>query len=104
MMTSLLWPDQVSHTNGRMDDDRILAPTLHTQKALFSIPHSTKMPAVNTVVAREALSTIAKRSNWAGREAGVVVVFCIVFIVAVGLVGLFISKRISARKANKASH
>lgn len=62
------------------------------------------MPAVNTVVAREALSTIAKRSNWAGREAGVVVVFCIVFIVAVGLVGLFISKRISARKANKASH
>jgi predicted Na+-dependent transporter len=62
------------------------------------------MPAVNTVVAREAFSTIAKRSNWAGREAGVIVVFCIVFVVAVSLIGLFISKKLSARKAAKASH
>ncbi|PSR76438.1 hypothetical protein BD289DRAFT_486855 [Coniella lustricola] len=47
------------------------------------------MPAINSLIAREAYSTIAKRSNWASREAGVIVVFCIVFIVAVGVIGLF---------------
>lgn len=63
------------------------------------------MPAINTaIVARDTLSHIAKRSNWAGREAGVVVVFCIVFVVGVGLIGLFISKRLAARKANKVEH
>jgi hypothetical protein len=59
------------------------------------------MPVLKTVVAREAFSTIAKRSNWAGHEAGVVVVFCIVFVVAVGLIGLFVSKKLSARRAAK---
>lgn len=58
------------------------------------------MPAINSaIVARDTLSHIAKRSNWAGREAGVIVVFCIVFVVGVGLIGLFIGKKISARKA-----
>jgi hypothetical protein len=59
------------------------------------------MPAVNTaIVARDAFSHIAKR-NWAGQEAGVIVVFCIVFVVAVGLLALFISKKLAARKAAK---
>ncbi len=45
------------------------------------------MPAIaSSLVAREAFSQIAKRENWAAQEAGVVVVFCIVFIVAVGLI------------------
>lgn len=63
------------------------------------------MPAINSaVVTRDTLSQLAKRSdNWASREAGVVVVFCIVFVVAVGLIGLFISKKLAARKAAKAS-
>ncbi|KAK8048965.1 hypothetical protein PG994_010695 [Apiospora phragmitis] len=60
------------------------------------------MPAIsNTIVAREAMSQIAKRENWAKQEAGVIVVFCIVFIVAVGLIGLWISKCLAARKAKK---
>ena len=37
----------------------------------------------------------------AKQEAGVVVVFAIVFIVACGLIGLWISKCLSARKAKK---
>lgn len=44
---------------------------------------------------------ISKRSNWAGRNAGVVVVFCIVFIVAVGLIALWIGKFIKRRKDAK---
>jgi predicted permease len=60
------------------------------------------MPAINTaIVARDTFSSVAKRSNWAGKEAGVVVVFCIVFVVAVGLIGLFIHKKLAARKARK---
>ncbi|KAK7952045.1 uncharacterized protein PG986_007773 [Apiospora aurea] len=60
------------------------------------------MPAIsNTIVAREAMSHIAKRENWAKQEAGVIVVFCIVFIVAVGLIGLWISKCLASRKAKK---
>jgi hypothetical protein len=63
------------------------------------------MPAINSaIVARDTLSHIAKRSNWAGREAGVVVVFAILFVVACGLIALFVSKRLAARKANKVEH
>jgi len=60
------------------------------------------MPAINTaIVARDTFSTIAKRENWAQQEAGVVVVFAIVFIVAVSLIGLWISKCIKARNLKK---
>ncbi|ERT03090.1 hypothetical protein HMPREF1624_01395 [Sporothrix schenckii ATCC 58251] len=57
-----------------------------------------------TLAAREeAVAHIAKRSNWAGREAGVIVVFAIVFVVGVGLIGLWIHKLLAARKAARAS-
>lgn len=60
------------------------------------------MPAINSaLVSRETISHIAKRENWAQKEAGVVVVFAIVFVVAVGLIGLFISRKISAARARK---
>ncbi|KAJ0119144.1 hypothetical protein J7T55_013380 [Diaporthe amygdali] len=70
---------------------------------LGSTPHTNyKMPAINNaLVAREAFSHIAKRENWAQKEAGVVVVFCIVFVVALGVLSLFISKKISAARARK---
>jgi hypothetical protein len=63
------------------------------------------MPAINTraVVLNDAISHIAKRSNWAGHEAGVIVVFCIVFIVAVALTGLFISKKVKAKRERNAA-
>ncbi|KAI1808114.1 hypothetical protein F4811DRAFT_335989 [Daldinia bambusicola] len=62
------------------------------------------MPAIsNAVVARDTLNHIVRRQNWAQQEPGVIVVFCIVFIVGVGLVGLFISKAIAKRRAKKAA-
>ncbi|KAI1650238.1 hypothetical protein F4813DRAFT_5234 [Daldinia decipiens] len=62
------------------------------------------MPAINNaVVARDTLSHIVRRENWAQQEAGVIVVFCIVFVVAVGLIGLWISKAVAKRRATKAA-
>lgn len=63
-----------------------------------------KMPAINNaLISREAISHIAKRENWAQKEAGVIVVFAIVFIVAVGVIGLFVGRKISAARARKQS-
>ncbi|KAI1184019.1 hypothetical protein F5B17DRAFT_433999 [Nemania serpens] len=62
------------------------------------------MPAMNTaIVARDTLHQLARRENWAQQEAGVIVVFAIVFVVGVGLVGLFISKLVKKRNAKKAA-
>ncbi|KAF4896924.1 hypothetical protein CGCF415_v011372 [Colletotrichum fructicola] len=65
--------------------------------------NSVTMPAINSIVARDAVHQLAKRENWASQEAGVIVVFCIVFIVACGIAGLMISRCISRRKAAKAA-
>jgi len=63
------------------------------------------MPAIsNTLVARDTLHQLAKRDNWASREVGVMVVFCIVGVVGIGLIALFIHKKVSARRAAKQSH
>ncbi|KAL2115793.1 hypothetical protein VTJ04DRAFT_10048 [Mycothermus thermophilus] len=60
------------------------------------------MAALNlAVVPRDTFSHIAKRSNWAGENAGVVLVFCIVFVVGVGLIGLWIYKAVLRRRENK---
>ncbi|KAI1107115.1 hypothetical protein F4804DRAFT_329636 [Jackrogersella minutella] len=62
------------------------------------------MPAIsNAIVARDTFGHIVRRENWAQQEAGVVVVFCIVFVVAVGLIGLWISKAVAKRRAQKAT-
>ncbi len=42
---------------------------------------------------------LVKRDNWAGENVGVVLVLCIVFIIAVGLIALFIYRKLLARKA-----
>lgn len=60
------------------------------------------MPAINSALpSREAVSHIVKRQNWAQQEVGVVVVFCIVGVVAIGLISLFISRRVAAARARK---
>jgi len=56
------------------------------------------------VVARDTLSQLARRSNWAGENAGVMVVFCIVFVVAVALIFLVVYKKLKARKALRSNH
>ncbi|KAI1822139.1 hypothetical protein F4861DRAFT_541306 [Xylaria intraflava] len=62
------------------------------------------MPAINTaVIARDVVHQLARRENWAQKEAGVIVVFAIVFVVGVGLLSLFISRLIKKRQAKKAA-
>ncbi|KAK3985043.1 hypothetical protein QBC44DRAFT_251516, partial [Cladorrhinum sp. PSN332] len=57
---------------------------------------SSKMPAI-------AYSQLAKRSDWPSQNVGVMVVFCIVGSVAIGLVVLFSYKKMVARKERRAA-
>lgn len=60
-----------------------------------------KMAAVDmSLVARSeyAVHQLMKRKNWAQREPGVIVVFVIVFLVAILVLAMFINKKVSARK------
>ncbi|GAW25316.1 hypothetical protein SAMD00023353_0403170 [Rosellinia necatrix] len=62
------------------------------------------MPAINAaIVARDTVHQLARRENWAQQEAGVIVVFAIVFVVGVGLISLWISKLVKKRNAKKAA-
>ncbi|PQE32863.1 hypothetical protein CJF32_00001323 [Rutstroemia sp. NJR-2017a WRK4] len=59
--------------------------------------------AAITHVDRDVTHQLIKRGNWAAQEAGVVVVFVIVFIVATGLIGVWLSRFISRRRAASAA-
>lgn len=63
------------------------------------------MPAINTIAIRDAvMSELVKREkSWPAREAGVMVVFCIVGVVAIGLISLFVHKKLVARRAAKST-
>jgi hypothetical protein len=62
------------------------------------------MPAVNSVSARSvgALSQLQKR-NFASKEPGVILVFAIIGAVVILLGGLFLQRKLAARRAAKAS-
>jgi hypothetical protein len=49
------------------------------------------------------MPTITKRGNWASREPGVILVFAILFVVALGIASLFVYRKWMARKAKKQS-
>ncbi|KAF2649599.1 hypothetical protein K491DRAFT_721542 [Lophiostoma macrostomum CBS 122681] len=57
-----------------------------------------------SLVARSEMAAqhLMKRKNWAAREPGVILVFAIVGAVALLLIGLFVQKKIAARKAASA--
>lgn len=57
------------------------------------------MAPTSTILARMHQK---RAGNWAQREAGVIVVFCVVFIVASGLIGLFLSRLITRKRAERA--
>ncbi|PGG98112.1 hypothetical protein AJ80_09584 [Polytolypa hystricis UAMH7299] len=57
------------------------------------------MPAISLTTRGEVLHQLAKRDNWASNNVGVVLVFCIVFIVFVGLISLVVYRRMMARRA-----
>ncbi|KAF2435149.1 hypothetical protein EJ08DRAFT_730259 [Tothia fuscella] len=52
--------------------------------------------------AEQSLHMLMKRKNWAAKNAGVVLVFAIVFVVAILVIALLVSKRMAARKSGKA--
>ncbi|PSN60589.1 hypothetical protein BS50DRAFT_640002 [Corynespora cassiicola Philippines] len=59
------------------------------------------MAAISLVARSEAAAVhLMKRQNWAQQEPGVIVVFCIVGAVVLLLLGLFIHKKITARKGS----
>ncbi|KAH8586685.1 hypothetical protein B0O99DRAFT_50447 [Bisporella sp. PMI_857] len=60
-----------------------------------------RMAAIPSIQLRSTASPLAKRGNWASREPGVIVVFCIVFVVACGLLGLYISRWLARRRARR---
>ncbi|KAG5914540.1 hypothetical protein E4U13_002915 [Claviceps humidiphila] len=61
------------------------------------------MAAIDTaLVAREALNTLGKRS-WPSENAGVMVVFVIVFLVACGIIAVYITKCLARRKERQPS-
>ena len=75
--------------------------TNHCWSLLTFFCEAFEMAAISTLQTlqlRDTAHQLAKR-NWAGQEAGVIVVFCIVFVVAVGLLYLCVSKYLSGRKA-----
>jgi len=62
------------------------------------------MAAIDQIITRDLVAReLIKRKNWAAREPGVMVVFCIVFVVAVGLISLWIYKTMQRRKAAKST-
>lgn len=64
------------------------------------------MAAISLIDRSEAtiLHQFAKRSNWASENPGVILVFCIVFIVGVGIIALFMYRRWLKHKATKESY
>ncbi|KAJ5634045.1 hypothetical protein N7528_001887 [Penicillium herquei] len=47
------------------------------------------------------IHVLAKRKNFASRNPGVILVFCIVFLVALGVISLFIYRWMLRRQAEK---
>jgi hypothetical protein len=59
------------------------------------------MPALN-MVRDDSLHQLVRRGSWPSENVGVMVVFCIVFVVAVGLLSIFLHKKFMAKRAAKA--
>jgi hypothetical protein len=60
------------------------------------------MPTIHhTLDARDVAMQLSKRGNWARQEAGVIVVFCIVGVVAIGVIWLCVHKWMLRRRANR---
>ncbi|SLM35105.1 hypothetical protein LPUS_04161 [Lasallia pustulata] len=62
------------------------------------------MPAISlttSALLARATTTPTKHRSWAKHEGGVILVFCIIFIIAAGLIGLCLFRMLVARRAKR---
>ncbi|KAL5584904.1 hypothetical protein FOVSG1_014293 [Fusarium oxysporum f. sp. vasinfectum] len=91
-------------TRARLRDQIHLLLLHHPPRSQSNLSTPDTMAAIKSLMTRdEVVHQLAKRQNWAAKEPGVIVVFCIVGVVAIGLLSLFLYRKAIARKANKAS-
>ncbi|KAK7521920.1 uncharacterized protein IWZ02DRAFT_487425 [Phyllosticta citriasiana] len=62
-----------------------------------------RKPAIVSTRPAHVHQLFKRKKNFAAREPGVILVFCIVGTVAIFLVALFIHKKLAARKARSQS-
>ncbi|KAF6516765.1 hypothetical protein HZS61_003968 [Fusarium oxysporum f. sp. conglutinans] len=102
---TLVLPGIWTHfTRARLRDQIHLLLLHHPPRSQSNLSTPDTMAAIKSLMTRdEVVHQLAKRQNWAAKEPGVIVVFCIVGVVAIGLLSLFLYRKAIARKANKAS-
>ncbi|KAL3952981.1 hypothetical protein ACCO45_012924 [Purpureocillium lilacinum] len=70
--------------------------------------HSRRLAIIRGLVPPDSddfIVRLAKREkNWAAQNVGVMVVFCIVFVVAVGVISIFVHKALQRRKERKPTY
>jgi hypothetical protein len=62
------------------------------------------MPVITTTLSRDGhdiSNGLTKRDNWAGEEPGVILVFCIVFIVGCGIFAVIVQRAIKDRREER---
>lgn len=67
-----------------------MAPTIPASRA--------QKPSLH-IVRPQLHQFVRRRQNWAAKNPGVVLVFCIVFIVFLGLVSLYLYRKIMKKRA-----
>ncbi|KAG5761682.1 hypothetical protein H9Q72_010199 [Fusarium xylarioides] len=94
----------LSSLRARLRDQIHLLLLHHPSRSQSNLSTPDTMAAIKSLMTRdEVVHQLAKRQNWAAKEPGVIVVFCIAGVVAIGLLSLFLYRKAIARKANKAS-
>jgi hypothetical protein len=59
------------------------------------------MAAFDSSLISRDVHQLMKRKNWAAKEPGVILVFCIIGAIVILLTGLFLMKKMAARRAAK---
>ncbi|KAL1979853.1 hypothetical protein VTN96DRAFT_5061 [Rasamsonia emersonii] len=66
-----------------------------------SIPFQHSVSTITSVMAAATPLPHHHRHNWAAKQYGVIVVFCIVFLVCTGIITLILHRKWTAKKAEK---
>ncbi|OJJ81694.1 uncharacterized protein ASPGLDRAFT_50242 [Aspergillus glaucus CBS 516.65] len=62
------------------------------------------LPIEDISASSEILHSVVKRGNWASKNPGPILVFCIVFIVGMGIALLVVYRFIMAKKAARQAY